>query len=62
VAILLDFQDGSDHLGLTKGLKFKGLEIERKGKNTLISDGNDLLAVINGVKLNQISAADFTKL
>lgn len=61
VAIVRDFEDGIDRLGLMRGLNFKGLEIDRRGSNTLIKHGNDLLCVLNNVKPGQISAVDFTK-
>lgn len=57
-----DFRDRIDRLGLTPGLRFRRLELEQKGRNTLISVGNDDLALLVGVRAAQITAADFVKI
>lgn len=54
-----DFQNGVDRLGLTPGLRFPRLTIQRKGQNTLIRLGNDPLALLVDVSANQITRADF---
>jgi len=61
-AILRDFQSGLDKIGLSKPLSFGKLDILDKRKNTLIKDGDQVLAVLNGINAKQISAADFKKL
>jgi hypothetical protein len=60
-AIIRDFENGIDKLGLSKGLKFKDLDVIKQGRNTVIKDDGDVLAVLNGVKARQITAVDFTK-
>jgi len=58
---ILDFQDGEDRLVLV-GMKFKDLKFSRSGKNTTISFGKDQLAVLAGIQVSQITAADITTL
>jgi Ca2+-binding RTX toxin-like protein len=60
--LVTDFKNGQDRLGLSHGLSFRRLVISQQGKNTLIRSGNDLLAILNNVRENQITAADFAKL
>ncbi|MBD2088572.1 hypothetical protein H6F67_01645 [Microcoleus sp. FACHB-1515] len=54
-----DFQDRQDRIGLATGLKFNQLDITQTGRNTLISFGNERLAVLLNVRKNQITKADF---
>ncbi len=61
-AVIQDFQDGVDRLGLPKGLTFRGLDLERRGNNLLIERSERVLAVLQGVKPVQISGLDFSKL
>ncbi len=57
-----DFRDKVDRLGLTPKLKFKQLEIEQQGRNTLVSFGSkDPLALLVGVQAEKITAADFVR-
>ncbi|MBD1849136.1 hypothetical protein H6F87_03800 [Cyanobacteria bacterium FACHB-502] len=58
--IIQDFEDKRDYLGLTAGLNFKNLTIRQQGRNALISFGRDELALLKGVRVNQISAVDCT--
>ncbi|MFM7425056.1 MAG: calcium-binding protein, partial [Elainella sp.] len=60
-AVIQDFQDSLDRLGLPKGLSFKGLDLERRGNSLLIERGDRVLAVLQGVKPAQISSLDFSK-
>lgn len=53
-----DFKNNQDRLRVT-GFSFSDLSIESQGQNTLISTGNDPLAVLNGVRSNTITRADF---
>lgn len=55
---ILDFKDRQDKLGLGKGIKFRKLTIESQGRQTLISLGNDSLALLKGVKVSQITLSD----
>ena len=59
--IIQDFQDTVDKLGLSGKLKFKDLDIVKSGRNTLIKQDNDVLAVLHGIKPSLISSADFVK-
>ncbi|HEY9627089.1 MAG TPA: calcium-binding protein [Coleofasciculaceae cyanobacterium] len=59
---ILDFKDRQDKLGLGKGIKFRKLTIESQGRQTLISLGNDSLALLKGVKASQITLADITSI
>ncbi len=43
---VMDFTDGIDQLELTSGLS--NISIGKRGNNALISQGNDLLAIIKG--------------
>ncbi|MBD3886352.1 hypothetical protein IFO70_32200 [Phormidium tenue FACHB-886] len=59
VDVVKDFQNGKDKLGLSIGLNPEILEVVQRGKNTVISVGNQQLAVLSNVKANQTTAADF---
>jgi Ca2+-binding RTX toxin-like protein len=59
--IIQDFQQQNDRLGLTQGVRFGQLGISQQGQNTLIRIGNDPLALLIGVRSDQITAADFTR-
>jgi 2',3'-cyclic-nucleotide 2'-phosphodiesterase (5'-nucleotidase family) len=59
--VIQDFQDGRDRLELSDGLRFRGLSIEQSGNNTLISNGNDLFAVLWDIDADRITAADFVR-
>jgi Ca2+-binding RTX toxin-like protein len=59
--IIQDFQQQNDRLGLTQGLRFGQLDIRQQGRNTLIRFGNDALTFLVGVRADQITAEDFTK-
>ncbi len=54
------FQDGQDHLRLRGGLRFNRLTIEQVRRNTIISQGNDVVGVLVGIDADAITAADFT--
>lgn len=60
-SVIQDFRDRQDKLGLLPGMNFRNLDIEQRGNRTIISMGNDVLAILRGVKENQITAADFTR-
>lgn len=59
---VVDFQDGTDRLGLAGGLTFNQLTINQSSSNTLIriTDNNEVLASLTRVNANLITAADFT--
>ncbi|HEY9857998.1 MAG TPA: calcium-binding protein, partial [Candidatus Obscuribacterales bacterium] len=56
-----DFQDGNDLLALAGGLTFGQLTIANNANDTLIrvTATNELLAALNGVPTNSITAIDF---
>jgi hypothetical protein len=62
--IITDFRKGEDLIGLTSGLSFNQLSISSSNNETLITvtDTNQLLAKLNGVKPGILTASDFTQL
>jgi hypothetical protein len=56
-----DFKDGADFIALSGGLTFGQLTIATNANNTLIrvTETNELLATLNGVQTNVITAIDF---
>jgi 5'-nucleotidase / UDP-sugar diphosphatase len=61
-SLVRDFQDNTDKLGLTGKLRFGQLSIEQSGRDTVISRGNDVLAILRGEGAENITRADFTRL
>lgn len=59
--VIKDFRDRQDKLGLTEGMRFRDLTLTQRGGNVLIRAGNDQLAILTGVRVNQITAADFSQ-
>lgn len=57
--IIRDFGDSQDLLGLPAGMRASQLSMTPNGRNTEISFGADLLAIVNGVSPSQITATDF---
>ncbi|MBW4491011.1 MAG: ExeM/NucH family extracellular endonuclease [Trichocoleus desertorum ATA4-8-CV12] len=59
--IIQDFQDGKDLLALAGGLTFGQLTIANNANDTLIrvTATNGLLATLNGLPINSITAIDF---
>ena len=53
-----DFNNGQDKLRVT-GIAFADLSIEAQGNDTLISTGNDTLAILSNVRVRTITQADF---
>lgn len=56
---ITDFRDRQDRIDLTAGIKFRKLDIEQRGGNTLIRIGNDPLAILVNVQATLLTAADF---
>ncbi|WP_199350044.1 ExeM/NucH family extracellular endonuclease [Nostoc flagelliforme] len=56
-----DFKDGADLIALSGGLTFGQLTIAGNANNTLIrvTETNELLATLNGVQTNVVTAIDF---
>ncbi|MEX1323104.1 MAG: hypothetical protein AB1Z21_02800, partial [Synechococcaceae cyanobacterium] len=60
VVRITDFQDGTDFLGLAKGLAFEALRFTGNANSgARIRAGSDLLAVLEGVSPDALTAADF---
>ncbi|NJN88681.1 MAG: hypothetical protein HC881_23375 [Leptolyngbyaceae cyanobacterium SL_7_1] len=56
-----DFKDRNDWLKLAEGTKFADLAIKQTNQGTLLTLGNQELALLVGVKANLITSADFTQ-
>jgi len=56
-----DFKSNTDHLGLAEGLKFSDLLVTQSGLNTWVSVGSNIIAILEGVKANTITASDFVR-
>lgn len=56
-----DFKDGSDRLGLSRGISFQSLDFVQDGNAVIISVGTDILASLSGVRLTQLSQDDFLR-
>jgi len=53
-----DFKNGQDVLDV-KGARFRQLDIQQDGKDTLISVGKTEIALLTGIQASQIDIADF---
>ena len=62
--IIYDFTDGTDVLGLDDGLQYTDLTIAQgtsdNANNTIISSGEEYLAILNNIDASLIEEADFT--
>lgn len=56
---ILDFQNGRDRLGLSEGLTFGDLEFVARDAGTLIRSNQSSLALLEGVRSNQLGRNDF---
>jgi hypothetical protein len=61
VDIIQDFRDRQDKLALPSNLKIGKMEFIQRGRDTLIKQNADLLAVLNGVEFDLITASDFVR-
>jgi hypothetical protein len=59
---IVDFHHDEDRIGLIGTLRFKHLQIISQGTNTLITLGNEPLALLKGVQANTLTATDFVPL
>ncbi|MBD2461908.1 cadherin-like domain-containing protein [Oscillatoria sp. FACHB-1407] len=57
--IIQDFKNGQDRLRLTGRLRFQDLTLRRQGRHVLIGTRQESLALLQGVAIAQINAADF---
>lgn len=60
-ATLFDFRDGQDKLGISSRTNVDDLQFLPDGNSTIIARVSSAIAVIFGVRSNQISAADFVQ-
>ncbi|NJR68756.1 MAG: calcium-binding protein [Synechococcales cyanobacterium CRU_2_2] len=59
-SIVVDFAAGEDVIGLSGlGASFERLAFMQEGQNTLISFNGNALAVLNGIQVSSLSAANF---
>lgn len=58
-ARVMDFVVGEDLFGLTNGLTFGQLTLEKRGKNTLIASGDDILARVMNTSVDSITESMF---
>lgn len=59
VVKITDFRDHQDRIDLTAGIKFRNLGIDQRGRNTIVSIGNDSLAILVNFQATLLTAADF---
>ena len=57
--LVTDFTDGVDQFSLANGLGFSDLTITQRNRGALLSAGNDVLALLEGVDANLITDSDF---
>ena len=61
---ITDFTDGSDVFGLDDGLQYTDLTIDQgtgsNSSDTIISKGDEYLAILRGIDVSLLSEADFT--
>lgn len=56
--IIRDFMDGVDELGLAGRLEFSDLDIQQRGRNTLITANGNRVALLLGVDASSITPGD----
>ncbi|MBF2048539.1 MAG: calcium-binding protein [Elainella sp. C42_A2020_010] len=59
VDVIKDFRNGVDQLGLANAVTVEMLDITQTRGNTVIGLGGEKLAILQGVRANQIGAEDF---
>jgi len=59
-AIILDFEDKIDRIGLANGLSFKKLNLKRSGQDTLIRRKQTVLGIVRNTNPGELTAKDFT--
>ncbi|NEQ81118.1 MAG: hypothetical protein F6K26_12960 [Moorea sp. SIO2I5] len=57
---IVDFEIGEDLIGLAGSISFSELSFNQQGSNTLISVGNETLAILNNVDSSNLTQTDFT--
>lgn len=56
----MDFEVETDFLGLAEGLTLADLSLTPNGRNALIASGEETLAILKGVAVADLTAANFT--
>jgi len=56
---ITDFRDRQDRIDLPLGIKFRKLDIDQRGRNTIFSVDRDPLAILVNVQATLLTAADF---
>ncbi|MCT7976985.1 putative Ig domain-containing protein [Laspinema olomoucense] len=59
IDLIVDFTDGEDLIGLAPGLTGENLTLTQGNSSTLIYAGNDLVAILNPVKVSDMNQPDF---
>lgn len=54
-----DFNRGQDKIALLGDLSFEDLDITQRGKNAIVSDGKDRLAILTGIQADRLSSSNF---
>ncbi len=57
---IIDFEDGTDLIGLAGGLSFANLQIVSRGRNTLINFEEETLTTLKRIDFTLITSDDFT--
>jgi hypothetical protein len=57
--VVTDFENGFDSLGLQAGLTFAQLSVTQGSAGTLISFGQEVLVILNGVSSSLVTAQSF---
>ncbi len=59
VDVIVDFTDGEDLIGLAEGLTYNDLTLTQGDNGAVISVGNEVLAIVNGVNIALLDQQDF---
>ena len=59
VALIQDFRNGEDKLGLVKKLKFSNLSLVQQGQTAIVQFHGEMLAALAHIKASTITSADF---
>ncbi|TVQ17989.1 MAG: alkaline phosphatase [Leptolyngbya sp. DLM2.Bin15] len=57
--VVVDFERGTDRIGLSGRLSFADLSLIQRGRNTLIRAGQENLMVVNGISPDDLRQRDF---
>jgi 2',3'-cyclic-nucleotide 2'-phosphodiesterase/3'-nucleotidase/5'-nucleotidase len=57
--VVVDFERGTDRIGLSGRLSFNDLSLVQRGRNTLIRADGEALMVVNGINASDLTRRDF---